>query len=1044
MKTKQLLLVAITTLLIVTFGVQRAMAQTLKVHHANGAATDLVLDDQTTVKFNDDHVLVSSSKQSRDFAKSDVLTFTYTILRADVNGDNSVDVADIATVIDVMAGRVDVSPVEADVNGDGAVDVADIASVISTMAELARRASVGETTALPEATNGTIGEAFYIYRNDGQFNAFFRDEIDSIGFSHYDADSLRYNKIISQVVYTPDSTYFMPISVVDSVGFVTPETKYMEDAVPLTGEFFDYLIKADSLTLTFASHTPSAFLPKVGDKLVATDLTDKLPLGFTGLVRQIYQDAEGYEVLCDSLSLEETVTRFYGVVEIVGLQTDGNTRRYLPRKAYSEQTLQFQFAIPAINQKIDLTPLVKPKEVYTINGKAVGNTTINPVITGKITRVVDNILNIDHYNIHAETDVTTVTTVEVVGEAVNSDNPLNLSSPKKSFSIEGTKPGPYGIPIYYAFGPKFDLSGELALGTTVYANFTHTEDITYYPLVGAIGAVVPGLNPVVNRINTVNASTRMTHFDIDWAYIAGKISARLAVVGRLGIGIATDGHSLGWVGGEAQIGAKAEAELGFDFEALSKAENGTGFYDGLKDKAKVVVMPYWGLEGKLSLLDDRIMFTFIGRDDYTFWGKKWEWDFLPKFSDTKAELSGKSRNDIKASANITNDCIIPYTVGFSLFNKNGNRMGDPQWNNQKFWTRNGFSLPYETTFVDLPTDVEYKVYPTLRLFGFNVLASPSADIDMKFPVTLSDFKVTKSQYQKGAFTHDGMAYDYRFDVSVTATLDGDATGIADWGYAYLDPNGREALISLKQFGNTYTDTRYAYFRNENPSTCTLYGYVKYVGVDEPVYGEPHDYPLEHKGETSCPDENHPHMIDLGLPSGTQWACCNVGASTPEGYGNYYAWGEIQPKSVYNWNTYAYWHDNDGDGYVESNEIVNIGSDIAGTGYDAATANWGAPWRMPSLAKCQELRDNCTSVWTSQNGVNGQKFTGPNGGTIFLPAAGRRWDSVLYYASSPGSYWSSTLYESDPYNAWYLNFYSVGVSTDYIDDRCFGLPVRPVR
>ena len=170
----------------------------------------------------------------------------------------------------------------------------------------------------------------------------------------------------------------------------------------------------------------------------------------------------------------------------------------------------------------------------------------------------------------------------------------------------------------------------------------------------------------------------------------------------------------------------------------------------------------------------------------------------------------------------------------------------------------------------------------------------------------------------------------------------------------------------------------------------------------------------------------------------------MGASTPEGYGNYYAWGEIQPKSVYNWNTYAYWHDNDGDGYVESNEIVNIGSDIAGTGYDAATANWGAPWRMPSLAKCQELRDNCTSVWTSQNGVNGQKFTGPNGGTIFLPAAGRRWDSVLYYASSPGSYWSSTLYESDPYNAWYLNFYSVGVSTDYIDDRCFGLPVRPVR
>ena len=90
--------------------------------------------------------------------------------------------------------------------------------------------------------------------------------------------------------------------------------------------------------------------------------------------------------------------------------------------------------------------------------------------------------------------------------------------------------------------------------------------------------------------------------------------------------------------------------------------------------------------------------------------------------------------------------------------------------------------------------------------------------------------------------------------------------------------------------------------------------------------------------TSCPDDNHPHAIDLGLPSGTKWACCNVGASTPEGYGNYYAWGETEPKSEYNLSTYIHC-----DG--SQSTYHDIGSDIAGTGYDTATANWGAPWRI---------------------------------------------------------------------------------------------------
>lgn len=835
----------------------------------------------------------------------------------------------------------------------------------------------------------TIGDAFYIYRNDGQFNAFFRDEVDSIAYSYYDADSIRYDEIVTQLVYTPDSLYRIPIAAIDSVGFVRPETKYKEGVKPIIGELFDYLIKADSLILTFDSSIPLSLLPDSGDKLVATDLTDKLPLGFTGTVRLVERTSEDFVVSCDSLALEETVNQFYGVVEIVGQESSGNARRYLRRKAPSESTYSFRLVIsPIFNFKLDLSPFVKPKDVYNIKGKAVATTSISPVVTGRITRVIDNILNIDHYNIHAVTDVTTETQVEAVGEVSNKDNPFNKSNPKKDFAIEGTKIGPYGIPIYYAFGPTFEMDGEIALGTTVYANFTSTSDITFYPLLTGIGIVVPGLSPLTNLFNSVNGSTAMTHFNMDWAYLAGRISASVAVCGRLGIGLATKEKNLGWVGIEAQIGAKAEAELKLDFEEWHNAEKETRLYDLLKG-SKVEVKPFWGLEGKVSVNDDRYQFTFIGRDDYSFWGKKWEWDLLPKFSDTRAVVSNGS--SVKVSADITNDCIIPYTVGFSLFDENENRIGDPHWNDQKFWTQNSFTFPFEMTFSDLATDKKYKAYPTLNVLGFPVLASPSADLDMQFPVELSDFEVTKSQYQKNGFNYNGRSYDYRFDVSVKATLDDDAEGIADWGYAYLDPNGNEALISLRQFGTQYTDTRYVYYRNEAHSTATLYGYVKYVGSDEPVYGEPHDYPLDYEGEHSCPDENHPHWIDLGLPSGTQWRCCNEGASTPEAYGGYYTFGQISS--------------------------------------------------APSYDQIQEFVNNTTSEWTTQNGVNGRKFTGPNGGTVFLPAAGDRWSGEFGGVGSGGYYWSSTPLDE---GRAYLLYFGSGLARWGSYDRGVEQSVRPVR
>lgn len=151
-------------------------------------------------------------------------------------------------------------------------------------------------------------------------------------------------------------------------------------------------------------------------------------------------------------------------------------------------------------------------------------------------------------------------------------------------------------------------------------------------------------------------------------------------------------------------------------------------------------------------------------------------------------------------------------------------------------------------------------------------------------------------------------------------------------------------------------------------------------------------------------------VDLGLPSGKKWATCNVGATSPEEYGDYFAWGETSPKDEYtedNCSTYG-----------------KQMSDIAGNAqYDAATANWGGDWRMPTYDELNELRNRCTWTWTTQNGVNGYKVKGPSGASIFLPAAGRRDGSSLYYAGSDGFYWSSTPLEYDGDCAYYLYFHS---------------------
>lgn len=193
-----------------------------------------------------------------------------------------------------------------------------------------------------------------------------------------------------------------------------------------------------------------------------------------------------------------------------------------------------------------------------------------------------------------------------------------------------------------------------------------------------------------------------------------------------------------------------------------------------------------------------------------------------------------------------------------------------------------------------------------------------------------------------------------------------------------------------------------------------------------------------KSYKECPDANHPHLIDLGLPSGTKWSCCNVGANAPEEKGGYYSWGETQEKTTYNWTTYTLC-----DGSPSS--CHKIGNEISGTQYDVAHTIWGGAWRMPSYIQVKELLDNCTYEWTTCNEVNGAKFTSKkNGSSIFLPAAGNFWGEYANYFGSTGYYWSSSQIPSHSHSAYFIEFNSERATWGNGNfGRSFGQSIRPV-
>ncbi len=241
---------------------------------------------------------------------------------------------------------------------------------------------------------------------------------------------------------------------------------------------------------------------------------------------------------------------------------------------------------------------------------------------------------------------------------------------------------------------------------------------------------------------------------------------------------------------------------------------------------------------------------------------------------------------------------------------------------------------------------------------------------------------------------------------------------------------------------------------------TLDGYNDYTGSVNITSGKQTDCSktLTAKEKPTSGTLNGHDWVDLGLPSGLKWATCNVGATKPEDYGSYFAWGETKTKSIYTWENYKFRVAGNSDetavfnkyntasnrGSVDNKKNLDLSDDVA-------RAYWGNSWRMPTVKEINELLEQCSWSWTSQGEKKGfTVLSRTNGNSIFLPAGGNRKGSDLENAGSHGLYWSSSLYIEEPCSAWILSFLHSEegrlIGETMIKGggfRSFGFSVRPV-
>lgn len=822
--------------------------------------------------------------------------------------------------------------------------------------------------------------AFFVHRNDGDFNVMFFSQVDSMVYSRIDTDSILRDDYVTQEIWTQDTVVRIPVAAIDSITFQTPSNIYKEDAVIIDQGRQGWIEKVDSLTLYYSLSTPVYLVPEVGEKMVEHETSDLFPNGFIGKVKSVTKNDEYIVVDCDQLSTSDVFDRYYCILEgKCEKTTDGKLR--LKRARENGITVP----IPSLEFKgeADFGWAWKESEEckFGIGTSCSYSGTIEPTLYYTY---------IDEYG-----DKYVCVKLGIDNTFTFKSNLYGGFSLEKDWEILDASAPITHVPIlklYAKVGPRFTFTGNIALDfeqTTLFSlKFTY------------IWASASGLSP--------SNGFKKPEFEIVHRNIAkamGEISVYGGMFVELGIALITDDLGKMYTRGDTGFELGIKADIG---KSLDDAYKSTNFYERAEDLVTVSLDRKFGVSSGVAA--DLLGFHAGAAIEGMVKLNLFERGLIPKFSNTRYFAQDNAESYL--TCEIDKDILAAVPVGFKVYDEDGNMVFKEYYTDDYSGSFNEYRIPY--TFNKVNTT--YTAYPVFKLFGeYEVLASPGVEMKSEVsPVTVGGEAISSDE------------------ASISGRLDGDYKFLEVGGYsvgflygesAELQESGTSIVVGLNAdgtFGSKLIKLK----------DGTTYYYCAYLKVGGKIYyGEVKSF-----ATPKIPKD----AVDLGLS--VLWAKYNVGASKEGDCGGLYGWADatgsqtafdVMSEDGTTWTSPL---------YGGANPPVSISGNAS---YDIASSKWGGGWRMPTEAEVIELIDNCTTEYEEIDGVSGVRFTSTiNGESIFMPMAGDRFGTEMRETGYTGYYWTGTLNTDNRFNAYRMNFTAAGAEWDNYP-RYIGHSVRPV-
>ena len=540
-------------------------------------------------------------------------------------------------------------------------------------------------------------KSIYMYRNDGMINTFLPEEIDSIEYSFYDLENILHEDVVTQIIYTADSVYTLPISIVDSISFITPDTKYHEGVIVINDEMESYIMSVDNLTIYFSPTTPEGILPSKGDKLVEITQSEKFPFGFMGEVTSVQYLIDSIAVNCDALGYEDIFEYFYYVSEKeIPVQSNPTVKRDLSiySSEYTEHKLG-TYTVPMFELiRSDLKPHVK---VGAITGSSTCKIDITPTLWTKGSIIVNPLKGvIVTVDVRIKTEIEE--TISLYGTIATGKE---WAAPEVvvPFSIPG-------VGIYGCAGAFVKAQADVTM-----SNYWKQElksklhfEYKYQPIL-ALTSTKANLSDV--KLENVARNHN--------GLISGSISAGLFA--EVGVEILNRKFASVAIRGEA--GLKLSSNYVIKSEELSDAMQSTNLYDRLKN-ATLTVDGFlnYKAQGKALHIEGSIPITPCNS---TF--PILQAQLVPLFNNTRLSRL-QDNTTLLAQTKAYGTTFFPVNLGFKLF-ESDKKSG---WNGMLNYGYLESSKDLSDNFYGTSKDETYMVYPTVDFLDIKMLASPGAKL----------------------------------------------------------------------------------------------------------------------------------------------------------------------------------------------------------------------------------------------------------------------------------------------------------------------------